>query len=25
MTTHWQGRALRVGPKTGSKHTHQAQ
>ena len=25
MTTHGQGRVLRVGPKTGSKHTHQAQ
>src|SRR5271156_1315743 len=24
MTTHWQG-GLRVGPETGSKHTHQAQ
>jgi|SRR5580692_7680000 hypothetical protein len=24
MTAHWE-RALRVGPKTGSKHTHQAQ
>ena len=25
MTTHGQGRALRVGSKTGSKHAHQAQ